>query len=211
MRILTNTLQKLTNLRWLNLFEVEYEHESGQRARWQFVSRKPAPVLTGAPTQPDAVFIVPILKTPQGNRLVVLKEFRVPLGGCEYTCPAGLLEPGETIETTVRRELAEETGLELTRIFAASPPVIASAGMSDESAVVVFVECSGTPSTAGLDGTEEIEVLVLDFEQLRALRRAPGKFSAKAWLVLLLFEALGEIAWPKTLDHPGQPSSSNPT
>jgi ADP-ribose pyrophosphatase len=208
MRILTDTLQKLTDLRWLNLFEVEYEHESGKRARWQFVSRKPAPVLTGAATQPDAVFIVPILKAPQGNRLVVLKEFRVPLGGYEYTCPAGLLEPGETIETTVRRELAEETGLELTKILAVGPPVVASAGMSDESAVIVFVECRGTPSTAGLDGTEEIEVLIVDFEQLCALRHAPGKFSAKAWLVLLLFEALGEIVWPRILDHPAQSSSS---
>ncbi len=205
MRILTDTIQKLTNLRWLNLFEVEYEHESGKRARWQFVSRKLAPVLTGAATQPDAVFIVPILKTSHGNRLVVLKEFRVPLGDYEYTCPAGLLEPGETIETTVRRELAEETGLELTKILTASPPVIASAGMSDESAAIVFVECTGTPSTAGLDGTEEIEVLALDFEQIVALRRAPGKFSAKAWLVLLLFEALGEIAWRRTLDHPAGP------
>jgi ADP-ribose pyrophosphatase len=201
MRILTETLTKLTDLRWLNLFEVEYEHESGKRARWQFVSRKPTPVLTGAPVEPDAVFIVPILKTPLGNRLVVLKEFRVPLGDYEYTYPAGLIEPGEPLEETVRRELKEETGLALTRILSASPPVVASAGMSDESAVITFVECSGTPDTAGLDGTEEIDVLVLDFEQLRALRRASVKFSAKAWLVLLLFEALGEIAWPDIPAH----------
>jgi ADP-ribose pyrophosphatase len=196
MRILTATLKKLTDLRWLNLFEVEYEHESGKRARWQFVSRKGTPILTGEPLQPDAVFIVPILKMPQGNRLVVLKEYRLPLGDYEYTCPAGLIDPGETIETTVRRELNEETGLELTKILAVGPPVVASAGMSDESAVITFVECTGTPDTAGLDGTEEIEILVLDFEQLRTLRRAPVKFSAKAWLVLLFFEALGEIAWP---------------
>src|SRR5437773_2697748 len=110
MRILTETFKKLTHLRWLNLFEVEYEHESGKRARWQFVSRKVTPGLTGAPLEPDAVFIVPLLKTPQGTRLVVLKEFRVPLGDYEYTCPAGLIESGETLESTVRRELQEETG-----------------------------------------------------------------------------------------------------
>jgi ADP-ribose pyrophosphatase len=201
MHILIDTLKKLTDLRWLNLFEVEYDHESGTRRKWQFASRKPVPDLTGAPVQPDAVFIVPILKTPQGNRLVVLKEFRVPLGDYEHTCPAGLIEPGEPIETTVCRELKEETGLALTRILDVSPPVVASAGMSDESAVITFVECSGTPSTADLDGTEEIEILVLDFEQLRALRRRPVKFSTKAWLVLLLFEALGEIAWPELSEN----------
>jgi ADP-ribose pyrophosphatase len=201
MRILTDTLKKLSDLRWLNLFEVEYEHESGNRARWHFVSRKPVPILTGAPVQPDAIFIVPILKTPQGDRLVILKEFRVPLGDYEYTCPAGLIEAGEPIESTVRRELKEETGLDLTQILAVGPPVVASAGMSDESAVITFVECTGTPDNAGLDGTEEIEVLVHDLEQLRALLRAPVKFSAKAWLVLLLFESLGEIAWPRILDQ----------
>jgi ADP-ribose pyrophosphatase len=199
MHIFTETLRKLTDLRWLNLFEVEYRHDSGKRARWQFVSRKPVPVLNGVPLQPDAVFIVPILKTAQGNRLVVLKEFRVPLGDYEYTCPAGLIEPGEPIESTVRRELKEETGLELSSMLATSPPVVASAGMSDESAVVTFVECTGTPSTAGTEGTEEIEILILDYEKLLGLRRSPVKFSAKAWLVLLLFEALGKIAWPASL------------
>jgi hypothetical protein len=71
--------------------------------------------------------------------------------------------------------------------------------MSDESAVITIVECTGTPSTAGTEGTEEIEILVLDYDQLRALRRASVKFSAKAWLVLLMFEALGRIAWPADL------------
>ena len=199
MRILTETLKKLTDLRWLNLFEVEYEHESGTHGKWQFASRKKTPALSPAPLQFDAVFIVPFLKTPQGQRLVVVKEFRVPLGDYEYSFPAGLQEPLETIETTVRRELAEETGLELTRILASGPPVVASAGMSDESAVITFVECSGDPSTDRNDGTEEIEVLLLDYEQLLALRQSNVKFSAKAWLVLLMFEALGGIAFPQKL------------
>ena len=117
---------------------------------------------------------------------------RLPLG-------IGLLNhPGETIEAAVRRELKEETGLELTRILAVSPPVVASAGMSDESAVITYVECGGEPDTAGLDGTEEIEILVMDYDQLRALRRKPVTFSAKAWLVLQLFEFIGKIAWPET-------------
>src|SRR5262245_34528328 len=196
MRILIDSLKKLTDLRWLNLFEVEFVHESGTRRKWQFASRNHLPAFTGGPAEPHAVFTVPILKTPQANRLVVLKEFRIPLGDYEYTCPAGLIEPGEPIETTVRRELKEETGLDLTRVVAVSPPVVASAGMSDEAAVITFVECTGTSSTADLDGTEEIEILVLDFEELRALRRTRVKFSAKAWLVLLLFETFGEIGLP---------------
>ncbi len=198
MRILTETLKKLTNLRWLNLFEVEYEHRSGTRGKWQFVSRKPHPVLGPGPLQPDAVFIVPILKTPRGKRLVMLKEFRVPLGDYEYSFPAGLQDAGETIEETARRELAEETGLTLTKIISVSPPVVSSAGLSDENAVIVFVECTGEPSTARAEEPEEIEILILDHEQAVALRRSGVKFSSKAWLILLMLEGQGEIAWPES-------------
>lgn len=195
MRILSETLRKITSLRWLNLFEVEYEHASGKRGRWQFVSRKSRPVLNADPLQPDAVFIVPLLKTAVGNRLVVTREFRVPLGDYEYSFPAGLLEEGEDVQTAARRELAEETGLELNRILAASPPVVVSAGLADESVVIVFVECSGEPNTAGADGLEEIEVLILDYDEVRKLRRTPVKLSAKAWIVMLMFDAIGELAY----------------
>jgi ADP-ribose pyrophosphatase len=145
------------------------------------------------------VFIVPILKTSLGNRLVAVREFRVPLGDYEISFPAGLLEPGESAETASRRELAEETGLSLTKILAVSPPVVSTAGMSDESAAIAFVECTGEPGTTGADHSEEIEILILDYDAVVSLRRSPAKFSAKAWCLLLTFEALGEIALPERL------------
>lgn len=196
MRILTQTLKRLTDLRWLNLFEVDYEHASGAAGKWQFASRRPHPALSTEPLKPDAVFIVPLLQTPHGQRLVMTKEFRVPLGDYEYSFPAGLKEADEEIETAIRRELAEETGLALTKILVASPVVVTSAGLADETAVIVFVECKGTPHTRDLDGLEEIEVLVLDFDEVRHLRKSSVKLSAKAWLALLMFDVLGRIELP---------------
>jgi ADP-ribose pyrophosphatase len=198
MRILTETLKRLTDLRWLNLFEVDYEHSSGKVGKWQFASRRPQPPLSTGPLKPDAVFIVPLLQTPQGQRLVMTKEYRVPLGDYEYSFPAGLKEADEQVETTIRRELAEETGLELTTIYAESPVTVTSAGLADETVIIAFVGCQGTPHTRDLDGLEEIEVLVLDFEEVRAMRNSSHKLSAKAWLVLMMFETLGRIDWPKT-------------
>jgi ADP-ribose pyrophosphatase len=197
MRVFPDTLKKLTDLRWLNLFEIEYQDKNGRRGKWEFVSRKAHPVPGPAPLESDAVFIVPILKTPVGNRLVAVREFRVPLGDYEISFPAGLMEPGENVETTARRELAEETGLTLTKVLAVSPPVVSTAGLSDESVAIAFVECTGNPGTAGAEHSEEIEVLILDYEAMASLRRSPAKFSAKAWCLLLMFEALGEIALPE--------------
>jgi ADP-ribose pyrophosphatase len=196
MRILRQTLKRLTDLRWLNLFEVEYEHSSGKLGKWQFASRRAQPALSIEPLKPDAVFIVPLLQTPDGHRLVMTKEFRVPLGDYEYSCPAGLKEADEEIDTTIRRELAEETGLTLTKILATSPVTVTSAGLADETAVIAFVECEGTPHTRNVDGLEEIEVLVLGYEEVQTLRKSSAKLSAKAWLVLLMFEILGRIDWP---------------
>jgi ADP-ribose pyrophosphatase len=199
MRIVTETLKRLTDLRWLNLFEVEYEHSSGATGKWQFASRRPHPALSLDPLLPDAVFIVPLLQTPQGKRLVMTREFRVPLGDYEYSCPAGLIETGENIETTIHRELAEETGLALSKILAASPVTVTSAGLADETVVIAFVECMGTPHTRDVDGLEEIEVLILDYEEVCRLRTSSLKLSAKAWLVLMMLDALGRIDWPERL------------
>jgi ADP-ribose pyrophosphatase len=196
MRILTETLKRLTDQKWINLFEVEYVQLAGRRAKWQFASRKETPQPGPGPLETDAVFIVPLLATATGPRLVMTREFRVPLGDYEHSFPAGLRDAGETIAETVRRELAEETGLHLTRIVTTSPAVVASAGLSDESAAIVFADCEGEPHTRNAEQAEDIEILLLDFDEVCRLRRSNEKFSAKAWLVLLLFESLGKLAWP---------------
>lgn len=198
-RILIDTLKRVADLRWLKLYEVDYEHPSGARGKWQFASRRSQPQLDGGPLSPEAVFIVPLLKRPAGNRLVMTREFRVPLGDYEHSFPAGLRDAGEDIETTTRRELAEETGLTLTKIHTLSPAVAASAGMTDESAVIAFVECEGTPHTDDAETSEDIHLLVVDFDQMRALRKAEVKFSSKAWLITYLFESLGRLEWPAAI------------
>jgi|SRR5579863_4009350 len=202
MHILKQTLKRLTDLRWLNLFEVEYEHISGKRGKWQFASRRQQPPLSTEPLKPDAVFIVPLLQTPHGQRLVMTKEYRVPLGDYEYSFPAGLKEADEDIETTVRRELAEETGLALTKIYATSPVLVTSAGLADETVVIAFVGCQGTPHTRDLDGLEEIEIMLLDFADVRRTCKSSLKMSSKAWLALMMFEAQGRIGWPDEQEQP---------
>ncbi len=185
--------QKLTDRKWLNLFDVAYVDAAGDHKCWQMASRLAAPkCITGKYDLPDAVIIIPYHTTE--NKLVLTREYRIPLADYEYGFPAGLIDAGESIEQTARRELQEETGLHLTRFLKISPPVYSSAGMTDEAVSMVYAECDGQPSTDGNTGSELIEVQLVN--QARAKRMCHDlnlKFDAKAWLVLCQFAQKGSI------------------
>ena len=185
--------KKLTDLQWLNMFDVAYVDKSGRNRSWQVVTRAKEPkCITKKFTVPDAVVIVPFHSAE--NKIVITREYRIPLADYEYGFPAGLVDKGENIEQAARRELKEETGLTLTRIIGISPPIYSSAGMTDESVSMVYVECDGSPSTARNAGSELIEVDFITQSQASRLCANPAlKFDAKAWLVLSKFAENGHL------------------
>jgi ADP-ribose pyrophosphatase len=154
-------------------------------------SRKSRPIQDAA--KADAVVIVAAMDTDGGRRLVVTREFRVPIWDFEYGFPAGLIDDGEKVEETVARELREETGLELVKIKHISMPVFSSAGLTDESCRMVLVEARGQTSDRWLDDTEDIEVLLLDVQGIRDLLASNKKIAAKAWGLLQHYAKTGEI------------------
>jgi ADP-ribose pyrophosphatase len=184
-------LKKLTDCKWLNLFEVFYKRKSDNEKSWLMCSRKTRPI-TDARTA-DAVVIIPVVRTEHGSRLAVTKEFRVPLWDYEYGFPAGLIDDGEDIKQTVARELKEETGLELVKIHHISMPVYSSAGMTDESCHMVIAETEGTPSTQAMHSDEDIEVLLMDAADIRELLASNKKVAAKAWGIFYHFAQAGKI------------------
>ena len=185
--------QKLTELKWLNMFEVAYIDKNGHNRYWQIASRAKEPkCITKKFALPDAVVIVPFHTAE--NKIVVTREYRIPLADFEYGFPAGLIDEGETIEQASRRELKEETGLDVIKFTRMSPSIYSSAGMSDESVAMVYVECDGRPSKAGNTGSEFIEVeLVSPSQASRMCENAVLKFDAKAWLVLSEFAKYGHL------------------
>jgi ADP-ribose pyrophosphatase len=193
MSVKIRSSQKRTDLKWLNMFEVAYIDKNGRNRSWQVASRAKEPkCITKKFAVPDAVVIVPWHSAE--NKIVITREYRIPLADFEYGFPAGLIDAGETIEQASRRELKEETGLEVTRFTGISPPIYSSAGMSDESVVMVYVECDGNPSTANNTGSEVIEVELISPSQAFRLCENPSlKFDAKAWLVLSGFAKYGHL------------------
>ena len=172
-------LTKLTDCEWINLYEVDYADKNGSVSSWAVVSRKSEPITDAA--SPDAVVIVPVLDTPEGKRLVVTKEFRVPIWDCEYGFAAGLIDEGQTIEQTIEKELKEETGLDLVKIVHISSPVYSSSGMTDESCCMAIVEAKGQVSDEHLEDSEQIEAMLMDVDDIQELLESGKKISAKAW------------------------------
>jgi ADP-ribose pyrophosphatase len=168
----------------LNLFRSGYQDKRGAVRSWLYASRQDvSKVETNAWERPDAVVIVPWHTTHQ--RLVVIREYRVVLGGYQIGFPAGLMDAGETILQTARRELFEETGLALRQVLRISPPVYSSSGMTDESVALVYVECDGAPSAAANESSEDIEILLVDGATAGEMLDDPElKIDVKTWMAL---------------------------
>jgi ADP-ribose pyrophosphatase len=189
MKIIDSTV--VTKTEFASLFAVSYLDRKGNPKRWHMVSRSDKPkCITGENRRPDAAIIVPYHRREQ--KLVVIREFRVPVGGYQYGFPAGLLDPGEDLAVAAGRELTEETGLNLIRVYRHSPAIFSSAGITDEAIAMVYAEVDGTPSIHHNHDSEDIEVFLMSREEVRdLLRRTDIIFGARGWLVMDAYARMG--------------------
>jgi ADP-ribose pyrophosphatase len=186
------SITTLANTKYLKVYNAEYTNKSGKSRNWYIASRKDLDTLeniyfNGAEDNIDAVIIVATHKT--SDKLVVIKQFRIPLNDYVYEIPAGLIDCGEDFETTVRRELKEETGLDLLEIDynKTKPKAYISTGMTDESAALVYCTCLGEPSKDYLEPDEDIEVMLLSRQEAKALISSDEKIDIKAFLAIQNF------------------------
>jgi ADP-ribose pyrophosphatase len=137
---------------------------------------------------------------PVADAVVLIEQFRLPalaagLDPVMIELPAGLADPGEAPETTVRRETREETGLEVGRLASVGDFLLTPGG-SDELCALYVAELrlpAGAQGVIGEGGlaseSEDIRVRVWPAEAAIAAAMAGRIANSVAAIGLLWFAA----------------------
>lgn len=114
--------------KWLNFEIITYCDYYGNVRSWETISRT---------TKGGAVII--IAKMSRSGKIVLIRQFRLPINNYIMEFPAGLVDENESFETAAIRELKEETGY-TGKVKKVISPIHSSPGMTDESVAVALVE-----------------------------------------------------------------------
>ena len=172
---------------FLKNYELTYENKAGREKKFEIVSHRD---LKGPEELGGSVSGVSIVAFHEG-RLLLLKEFRMGVNREVYNLCAGMIEPGETIEDCIRRELYEETGLRVRRIIRILRPSFAAVALSDIRNRIAYVEAEGEFS----DHTSENESIRAAFytrQEVEGLLETED-FSSRAQAVAYAFSVSGPV------------------
>ena len=189
-------IKKLTENRYLNLYELDARFRDGSAAPYYVASRRKDLDHLKAVTHdnhPDGVILYGIYGENH-DRVVLVKQFRYPINGYVYEFPAGLVEPGEDMVQAAVREMFEETGLEFTPVDGGSfsRPFFTTVGMTDESCGTVYGYCSGTPTNANQEGSEDIQVVLADRAECRRILKEENVAIMCAYMLMHFISCEGD-------------------
>lgn len=169
-------MEKVHDGRFIKRYNLIYETELGNKKIYEMISRRELSSFDDL-VNSHSEAVVLIIHDSSNEKVLLSKEYRMAVGGFVYNFPAGLIDPGETIEVAAKRELWEETGLNLTSIIDIWPEAYSAVGFANEKSSVVVGTAEGEfkPSTSD---EEEIEANWYSKSEVLELMKE-GNFAAR--------------------------------
>ena len=127
--------------RWLSLQRIEWQGPDGRSRFWESVERQTTVKDEHNVEGADAVAVVARATEKAGNQssILIIKQFRPPVGRHILELPAGLIDPGETPSQAACRELKEECGYTAT-VSSISPLVYNDPGITNANMMLAVVD-----------------------------------------------------------------------
>lgn len=190
-------VQKLQENRFLNMYHLDAVSHSGDVFDYYFVSRNKEEKLkiNTHKLEAEGVVIYPVWKE-NPEKLVMIRQYRYPVGDYVYELPAGLIDYGEDAEQAAVREMKEETGFDFEiyrggremyrRAFFLAP------GFSDEMGKAVFGYASGKSTEKFQEDSEDIEVILVDKKEAERILTEERLSIRCAYLLMQFLHMRGE-------------------
>ena len=173
--------EKVRDGKYLKNYELTYRHKAGREKKYEIVSRRELAGIEDVGGKPSGVSIV----ATYGDRMLLLHEFRMGVNRTVYNLCAGMLEPDESIEDCIARELYEETGLKVKNIKKILPPSFAAVAISDTTTYIAFVEVEGDFEDHTSEN-EQIDARFYSKEEIKQLLETES-FSSRAQIAAYFF------------------------
>ena len=136
-------VEKVAGWEYLTRYDVKYETPSGGEKIYEMFSRDPGIDSVEKLLHPRTDAVMIIMTDEPREHLLLIREFRLELDREIFGLPAGLIDACETPEEAARRELKEETGLDIAEIIRVLPPAYSAVGLSNEQCICVFGVAEG--------------------------------------------------------------------
>lgn len=174
-------MKKTKDGRYLKNYELTYLNKAGKEKVYEMVSRKELTCALDIGKKASGVSIVAY----HGEKMLLLREFRMGINKFIYNLCAGMLEEHESIENCIARELYEETGLQISKIIDILKPSYSAVAISDMKTYIAYVEAFGVFDDHSSDN-ELIEAAFYTKAEVAELLRTQ-EFSSRAQIAAYNF------------------------
>ena len=178
-------LEKIHQGKFLSYYVASYLNKDNKIKEYEFISRdKNLTLESFGDNLPAGIGMVAY--SLDKSKVLLESEFRLACNSEVFNFPAGLIDKGETVVEAAKRELKEETGLDLVEIEAVLPPSYASPGTSDEVMQIVIAKVSGEIKES-IFADEEIKARWYTKEEVKTLLKQGAHMSVRTQMFLYMW------------------------